>query len=185
VAYFAQSEVLYKKLLDRVTPILPRASVTLVDSKLDRLLKKYELSAEQAFIPPDELQRNIAAKSLPTELNARFESGRLDIESVLSQLSARLRALDPTLEEAAKRAGSKMMYQLSRLKIRSGSAEARKNADIARHAATISNSLFPHKDLQERGVAGISFVGKQGTGLLRQLHDALDLDCPGHQVLYL
>jgi len=185
VAYFAQSEVLYKKLTDRVTPIIPRVSATLIDAKAERLLKKYDLSVQECFVSEDQLCRQIAARSLPDNLNAEFDSSHAEVQKELSKLSARLRELDPTLEEAAKRAASKIMYQLTRLKSRAGNAESRKNGDIARHAAALANSLFPHKDLQERGIAGISFVGRQGIGWLRELHDALDLDCPGHQVLYL
>src|SRR5207237_2822601 len=124
----------------------------------------YGLGLTEAFAPAGELQRKSAQKSLHAELNANFESGRAEMEKELSRLSDQLRALDPTLEEAAKRAASKIMYQLSRLKGRAGKAEARKSSDVARHASAISNSLYPHKDLQERGVAGISVVGRQGTG---------------------
>jgi hypothetical protein len=28
-------------------------------------------------------------------------------------------------------------------------------------------------------------VGKHGSGLVQQLYDSLDLNCPGHQLIYL
>jgi uncharacterized protein YllA (UPF0747 family) len=78
-----------------------------------------------------------------------------------------------------------MMYQLTRLEGRAAAAEARKNAEIARHAEQISNALFPHKNLQEREFAGIVFIAKYGTTLLQQIFDRTELNCPDHQVLYL
>ena len=49
IAYYAQSQVLYEKLLGRMPVILPRADFTLVDPKAIRILKKYGLQAEDAW----------------------------------------------------------------------------------------------------------------------------------------
>src|SRR4029077_5643539 len=59
-AYFAQSEVLYKRLLGKVWPISWRASTTIVDAKGERLLKKYELTIEETFVQAELLRRKIA-----------------------------------------------------------------------------------------------------------------------------
>ena len=185
VAYFAQSEVLYKRLLGRVTPVLPRISATLVDAKVERLLSKYKLTVPQTFISEEEVKRKIAERSLPSGLVSTFDATQKAMEEQFGHLSAKLATLDPTLDEAAKRATSKMMYQLARLKQRAGGAEARKNSDIERQARFLSNRLYPHKDLQERSVAGIALLGRYGTGLLQQLYEGLDWECHGHQVLYL
>lgn len=184
IAYFAQSEVLYKRVLGRVTPILPRASVTILDAKAERLLKKYALNVTDTFVSVEELKRRITAVSLPPGVSSEFEKARNETQAKLGVLAAELKKLDPTLEDATKRAASKMMYQISRLRTRAGNAEARKNGEVAQHAAFLSGSLFPHGDLQERHIAGISFVGRQGVGWLRELSDAIDLGCAGHQVLY-
>jgi bacillithiol biosynthesis cysteine-adding enzyme BshC len=185
VAYFAQSAVLYEKLLGRATPILPRVSATLIDAKAERLLKKYGLSVPDVFVAREELRQSLSLKSLPATLSGQFESSQGLVQKELGELAQQLRQLDPTLEDAAKHSVAKMMYQLSRLKGRAAKAEARKNADIVRHAKAISDTLFPKNDLQERSIAGISLVGKHGAGLVRQLYDSLDLNCPGHLLLYL
>jgi bacillithiol biosynthesis cysteine-adding enzyme BshC len=183
IAYFAQSEVLYKRLLGKVTPILPRASATIVDAKAQRLLTKYGLTVAETFVAADELRRTIAAVNLPAGLSSEFEAVSDATQKRLQALSAELKRLDPTLEDAAKRAASKMMYQISRLKGRAGNAEIRKDGDIARHAAFLSDSLFPHGDLQERSIAGISFISRSAVGWLKELYQAIDPTCAGHQVL--
>src|SRR5215475_2850306 len=43
-AYFAQAGVVYQALLGRVTPIVPRFSATIIESKTQRLLEKHEIS---------------------------------------------------------------------------------------------------------------------------------------------
>lgn len=185
VAYFAQSDVVYRRLLGRTTPILPRMSATVVETKVGRLLDKYGLRLEDTFCSTEELQRKIAAKCLPSELILEFSAAEKDTQAQLKHLAEQLKKLDPTLEDAAKRAASKILYQISRLKTRAGNAEARRSSDVARHASQISNSCFPHKDLQERGVAGISLLGRNGLGLLKQLLEAAGNDCHGHHIIYL
>ena len=49
IAYYAQSQVIYKKLLGRMPVLLPRADFTLVDPKAERILKKYHLDVEDVW----------------------------------------------------------------------------------------------------------------------------------------
>jgi uncharacterized protein YllA (UPF0747 family) len=62
-------------------------------------------------------------------------------------------------------------------------AEQQRNEVITRHADALSNALFPHKALQEREVAGISFVARYGTALLANLYQQVHPDCHDHQVI--
>jgi bacillithiol biosynthesis cysteine-adding enzyme BshC len=185
VAYFAQSQVVYKKLLERVTAVLPRISATIIDTKVQRLIKKYGLRVPDAFMASGALRKRIATRVLPAALSEEFGRSQELIQERFAVLSQQLRALDPTIEDAAKRSLAKMQYQLERLKGRAASAEERKNADLARHSKAISDALFPHEDLQERRVAGVSLLGRNGLSLLHQLNETLDLHCLGHQLLYL
>src|ERR1019366_6936402 len=72
VAYFAQSAVVYEKLLGRVTPILPRFSATLLEAKPERILTRYQLGLPDVFLGPERVREAIAARSLPPDLQARF-----------------------------------------------------------------------------------------------------------------
>ncbi|MCU1286870.1 MAG: hypothetical protein JWO13_3220 [Acidobacteriales bacterium] len=185
VAYFAQSAIVYRELLGRVTPILPRISATLVEPKIERLLAKYGLSIAETMQGPEHLRQLLAAKTLPSDLTSQFDLTRSAVESGLRRLSAELERLDPTLVEAATKAGSKIRYQLTRLQSRAAYAVARKDLEIAQHGEQISNALFPRKNLQEREIAGIAFLARYGVGLLKQIYDAGQINCPDHQVFFL
>lgn len=185
VAYFAQSAVVYQELLGRVTPILPRISATLVEPKIEQLLKKYRLTVAETFQGPEHLRQLIASRTLPTRLTSQFEAAESEIKKQLEAISSQLQQLDPTLVDAAKKSRSKILYQLSRLQSRAATAVARKNADIARQGEQISNALFPNKNLQEREIAGIVFLSRYGAALLQQIYDTAQTNCPDHQILYL
>ncbi|MFI5113820.1 MAG: bacillithiol biosynthesis cysteine-adding enzyme BshC [Terriglobales bacterium] len=183
VAYFAQAGVVYEKLVGRVTPVLPRFSATLVDSKAKRILDRYGLGLPDLFHGPERLRDVMAQRSLPPDLQARFGEAKAAVEKSVESVRESLARLDPTLTEAAARAAAKMGHQLTRLEARAARAELRRNEVITRHADTLSHALFPHKALQEREIAGVSFVARYGAGLLRDLHETIRTDCHDHQVI--
>jgi uncharacterized protein YllA (UPF0747 family) len=87
--------------------------------------------------------------------------------------------------ESSKKAESKMRYQLNRLESRAGRALLRRDELIGRHAVQMSNQLFPHKELQEREVGGISYLARHGVGLLQEIYGLIHTDCHDHQVVTL
>lgn len=184
-AYFAQAGAVYEKLMGRITPMVPRFSATLVEPKIHRLLQKNRIAEVDVFAEPVALRQRLAQKSLPEDLQDAFAAISQSLKSNVAAIREKLAKLDPTLADAAQTAESKIEYQLERLKAQAAKAELRQAEVIGRHAETLSQALYPDKGLQERAVAGAYFVARYGIDLLRQLHDAIQLDCHNHQVLEL
>ena len=185
IAYFAQVGVVYEKLLGRVTTVLPRLSATLLEPRVERLLLKYGLELPELFQGETQLRDSLAARSLPSELKWDFERGRLAVEEAMQSISESLQRLDPTLVEAARRAGNKMRYQVGRLEKRAAQAELRRNEILTRHAAQIENALYPHRILQEREIAGLYYYAKYGPELLGWLIETAQARCPEHKIVRL
>jgi bacillithiol biosynthesis cysteine-adding enzyme BshC len=185
VAYFAQAAVVYEKLLGRTTPVVPRFSATLVESKLRSLLDRYGLSLPDLFHGPDPLREQLAARTLPSELRSAFDNTDASLTKSLGAIRAAMERLDKTLVDAADNAESKMRHQLEGLRARAARAELRQSEVLARHAQLLSNALYPNKTLQEREIAGIYFLGRYGRELLHNLYDAIHADCLDHQVISL
>ncbi len=185
VAYFAQAGVVYEKLLRRVTPILPRFSATLVEAKPERILTRYQLGLPDVFLGPEKVREAIAARSLPPDLQARFTEAFASLEQSMAAVRESVGALDSTLIEAAEHAHAGMSNQLNQLRGRASRAELLRNEVITRHADAVSQALFPHKSLQEREVAGVSFVARYGAELLTNLYQQINPDRHDHQVVEL
>jgi bacillithiol biosynthesis cysteine-adding enzyme BshC len=183
VAYFAQVAVVYEKLLGRVTPILPRFSATLVEPKPERILARYQLGLTDVLLGPEKVREAIAARSLPSELQGRFDDAYASVERSMAAVRDAIGKLDSTLLDTAESAKSSMVHQIDRLRARVARAEQQRNEVITRHADALSNALFPHKALQEREVAGVSFVARYGTALLADLYQQVHPDCHDHQVI--
>ncbi len=184
-AYFAQAGSVYKALLQRVTPIVPRFSATIVEPKIQRLIERHGISVPDVLAGPDALRRQLAERGLPEDLQAAFESARKTLDSHLSSVKEKLVKLDRTLVDAAETARSKIEYQLERLQSQAARAEAQKSELVTRHAETLSQALYPDKGLQERGIGGIYFLARYGREFLQQLHDSIQPDCHDHQILEL
>ena len=184
-AYFAQVGAVYEKILGRVTPIVPRFSATVVEPKVQRWLGQYGIAVRDAFDGPEALRQTLAARTLPAGLQAAFERANQSVEESFSGLQEALAKLDPTLVEASQTGASKVRYQLDRLRERAMAAELRRSEVVSRHAVALSQALYPENALQERGVAGVYFVARHGTELLRGIYDTMRTDCHDHQILEL
>jgi bacillithiol synthase len=183
VAYFAQVGVVYEKLLGRVTPILPRFSATLLEPKPERILNRYNLGLAEILRGPEEVREAIASCTLPQDLQTRFSEAYAAVEQSMVAVRESIAKLDSTLVQAADRARTRMWYQINQLHRRASRAELLRNEVIARHADALSHALFPNRSLQEREVAGISFVARYGPQVLDDLYKQINPDCHDHQVI--
>jgi len=185
VAYFAQADVVYRALLGRATPIVPRFSATVVEPKLQGLLERYGVTLRDLFHGPDALRENLASRTLPQDVQAAFNHADLAVDKSMAAIRDSLARLDQTLVDSAANASSKIHHQLNQLRARAARAELRQSEILGRHAELLSNTLYPEKTLQEREIAGIHFVARHGSQLLRDLYDAIHPDCLDHQVISL
>ncbi len=185
IAYFAQVGAVYETLGDRVTPVVPRFSATLVEAKTQRWMQHYGVSLAEVFQGVENLRRKLAASTLPEGLQSAFDKAQRAVEDSLAGLRKALEDLDPTLLGASQTAASKMNYQLDRLRQAATAAELRKSEVVGRHAEALTNKLYPEGELQERGIAGVYFVARHGLELLRGIYDAILPDCHDHQILEL
>ena len=183
IAYFGQGAVVYKALLGRATPILPRFSATIVEVKPQALLERYGLSIPDIFQGPDALRETLAKHALPSDLQAAFDRAESSLKQSLGSIQQSLERLDKTLVEAAANAGSKMQHQLDQLRSRAARAELRQSEILGRHAELLGNALYPNKVLQEREIGGLYFIARHGADLLRDLYEMLRTDCLDHQVI--
>jgi bacillithiol biosynthesis cysteine-adding enzyme BshC len=185
VAYFAQGAVIYKALLGRGTPILPRFSATIIEAKAQALLERYGLNLPDVFQGAEGLRESLAKHTLPADLQSAFDHAEASLKQSLGSIQTSLERLDKTLVEAAANAGSKMQHQLEQLRSRAARAELRQSEVLGRHAELLSNALYPNKVLQEREIGGIYFAARYGAQLLRDLYDTISTDCLDHQIISL
>ncbi len=184
VAYFAQLAVVYEHILGRVTPILPRLSATVVNQRMQRLLKRYRLSITDLFEGAENLKQTLGERALPVNLKQSLDDAANTLRDGIRVMNESLRSLDQTLVPAAEKASRKMQYQVERLRAKAARAKLRRDEMLERDASELITGLFPGKALQERELAGVAVLAAN-PGLLDRLLEAADRDCSAHQVLHL
>ena len=75
VAYMAQAQVAYKKILGRMPSILPRSSFTIVEPAIARFLAKYGLNIRDMLGSTEKLRAQMEEKSLPPSSRASVRRG--------------------------------------------------------------------------------------------------------------
>jgi bacillithiol biosynthesis cysteine-adding enzyme BshC len=187
IAYFAQSAVVYERILGRITPVLPRLSATLVEPAIASLLAQHELQVQQVWEAKtvDALTLRLGARAMPIEAKRKLSAAGNAMHDELTALTEYMTGLSEDLGRAAGISASKMRYQMDRLRRMAARFETEKNASLAKHATAILLSLYPECHLQERILGGIWFAAREGDGLLDTLIDHAGLECPGHRVLFL
>ena len=162
IAYFAQSEVLYRNLLRRMPVMLPRAGFTLVDTKAQRLLQQYGLQVEDVWNGPQELRKRLDKASVPQEISSLLEANGSEIKTRLARWSETISALDPTLKPAIETAQKKIAYQTEKLHRKIGRALDLKQGVLTSHEEFLSNLLYPEKNLQSRQLCFLPFAARWG-----------------------
>jgi uncharacterized protein YllA (UPF0747 family) len=169
IAYFAQAEVIYEKLLGRMPVILPRAAYTILDAKGEKLLRRYGLKVEDVWRGSQEVRRKMETASVPPTLGRNFDETVKESARMLAQLKKQIVRLDPTLGGAVETARKKIAFQLEKLKRKAGKAQALKAGQIAEHQEYLESLLYPHKMLQSRELCFLPFLAGWGMGGLNEL----------------
>lgn len=182
VAYMAQAQVLYQRLLGRMPVIFPRNSFTLLDVRASKLLDRYDLNLLEILDHEEAVKGRIATHLVPHDLSDRFHSLISSTDHALDDLRAQLSQFDPTLESASKKSSAKILYQMKRLAQKTARETLRRDERASGEAGYLINLIYPHRRLQERLYSIVPFLAKHGLDLPERLLDLTQLACPDHMV---
>jgi bacillithiol biosynthesis cysteine-adding enzyme BshC len=186
IAYFAQSAVLYERILGRTTAAEPRLSATLIEPAIAELLHKHDLGIDRVFRESsDSLAQLLAARAMPVEGKQKLSSAGNALDSELQPLLDYMRAMDPGLGRSAETAASKMRYQMNRLRRLAANFEMQRESSLRRHAEAIERALNPGGVLQERVHGAAYYLARYGFQLAETLTELATDPCPGHKAIWL
>jgi len=183
LAYFAQAQALYSAFGRPMPIVFPRAGFTLVDRRTERLLEKYKLGVEDVWQGEEHLGHKIAAAGFAEGWAERFAESEQEISRLLERLRQDLETLDPTLLDTLKNVEERMTHQIGRLRTKVSRAALERSGLLSRHQQLLLRFLLPEKDLQERQVSGVYFLGRAGYELLARFLSQIQTRSSDHQVL--
>ena len=186
IAYFAQSAVLFERILGRITPALPRFSATLVEPAIGELLRKHGLALERVFgESAASLAQLLAARSMPIEGKRKLAAAGTALDAELTPLLDWMHSLDEGLGRSAETAASKMRYQMNRMRTLAANFQLQREASLGRHAEAICQALYPGGVLQERLHGAAYYFARYGFELAEEVSAQAENPCPGHTAIWL
>lgn len=185
LAYFAQSEVLYRLLLDRMPVVQPRAFFTIVDAKSAKTIEQFRVSYADMQRGEEHVRETLAKRLVPPELTAALLGAESSVTNALSGLEIALQSFDPTLASALESSRRKIAFQFSKSRSKVVREMLLKNEQAQRQAAHISHRLAPHGHLQERHYCLLALLSDYGLDFIPIILNNIHERCFDRQVLLL
>lgn len=169
IAYFAQLRPNYE-LLGRVAPlILPRASVTIVEKRHAKTMRRYNLRFTDLFEGGEAVLRKVVEENLDSSTALVFDETERVFNEQLERLRQSLQGVDPTLAEALRGGREKIFYQIQNLRTRFVHNRGQRD-DVVRHQIErLMTALYPERNLQERELNIFYFLARYGPGMIDQI----------------
>ena len=183
VAYFAQFKLLYKHFCIPEPIIYPRASATIVEERIRKVIDKFSLRVEDFFGDIDLLKKRVANSISDFKVEELFSNTFGTVSESLTSLKGGLESIDPTLVPAMENTLARMQAALNTLKEKTIAAQKRQYDISLRQLDRVSINLFPNSNLQEREMNLIYYLNKYGLEFLRWLRGELVIDKFMHQII--
>lgn len=180
VAYMAQSQVLYERLLGRMPVIYPRHSYTLLDARAAKLLDRYGIHVLDLLDSQDRVKAAIANKLVPHDLRSELGTLRSAMTTSLGGVREKLLRFDASLAKATDKSIAKISYQVDKLAAKTARERMRRDQRAEADAQYLSNLIFPQRHLQERFYSILPFLAKHGLDLPQRIYEATNVSCPDH-----
>jgi bacillithiol biosynthesis cysteine-adding enzyme BshC len=185
IAYFAQTAEVYRILERPATPILPRASLTMIESHTGRVLERYGLGLADLFAGMESVLARVVEEHLGPDTAKTFGATEETVNSELDKLREQLRTIDPTLADALETGRRKINYQLEGLRTRFHRAQMTRDEAAHRQLQRAFDQLYPNKALQERHINITSLLARHGRYVVEWIYNAINIGSDEHQIVYL
>lgn len=185
VSYFAQYRGVYEWAEMDMPIIHPRASVSLVESKVEKVLDKFDLSICRFGDQLDHLFQEIVVREMEVDIDEIFQEAMRPIHESINDLKPQVEAVDRTLTQSTEATRATLIEAMNELKHKVVKAEKRQKEEVRAQLEKAHANLRPGGTLQERTVNVLYYLNKYSPQLLDDLREVLSTDTAHHQVVSL
>lgn len=186
VAYYAQMKEVYP-VFDLSMPIIvPRFNATIIESAIDRILKKlpFELHEYQQRI--EDLETRYVKQKDAVNLDRLFGEWKQHIQELSDEKAEIVAGIDPTLKKSVGSAKAVYFGELDKLQGKLHRSMKQSEKLQLDRIAKIKDQIFPEDTLQERVVSSIYFMNKYGVDVWDRLLENMEMgQLPRHNLIYL
>ena len=163
---------------------VPRASLTLVERSLAKLLKRFGWDIDDLDAGPKKLA-NGAFHDRPAGDESDLERLIGHVGQEMAEFVQTVEATDPQMVRAIERTRGKVLDELTKLLTKLRNSRQNREGTGERQIRRLTNSLRPRGRPQERVLTALPFLAAHGPNLADLLVGAADPFTTGHGVLEL
>ena len=178
IAYYAQLAPLYEAHGVTIPVTYPRFSVTAVESKVGKVLDKFDLELDDLDRPFHEVAGDVARDEVPPGARRVLGELRGAVGQKTSALQDETRDLDPTLKGPISHARSVIFDALGDVEKKIVQAAKRESEIALQQIEKAQLHLFPEGKPQERRMNPFYYLFRYGDRFLRELSERFDTSLP-------
>lgn len=183
IAYFAQLKPAYEWSGQPMPAIYPRASVTIVEAKVRKLLDQYGLDVPEAGENANDLFRKVVREQMEVDLDSEFQKAGRHLHEGVNAIKQVATSVDGSMAKATEATRAAIVKEWKRLEEKVLKAEKRRHDEDRDRLQRLQNNLFPGGKLQERSLSIIYFLNKYGSGFLGELQASIAIELREHQIV--
>ena len=182
IAYFAQFKPLYDWAGLPMPVVYPRASLTLVEPRAQKVLDQYDLDVPSMQDDVHALMRKLVLSGTPLEQS--FLHAAFTLESCAAELKEDVQGVEMTLGRTTEATLRQWQKELAKLKKRVERAEKKRHEQVFIQLQRCQASLYPQGRLQERTLPILYYLARYGDSVLQTVFDQIDVGGTGrHQII--
>ncbi len=178
VAYFAELKAYFEAHGIAMPVVHPRWSVTVIESKIRKVLDKFGLELGDLDRPFHEVASDFARDEMPDEVRQAVGKLRGAIGSGVGDLQKAVTGVDPTLKGPVQHLRSQAFAALEDVEKKVAQAVKRESEIALSQLEKAQLHLFPHGKPAERVQNPLYYLARYGEAFLDELHErfAVSLD---------
>ena len=185
IAYYAQLRGVFDHFELPMPFVLPRATLTIVEGRIERLLKKHHLTLPALQGDPETVLSRVLRNSLPKTFVTKQQRILQSIQKNFQELRATVSTLDPTLTPRVGRAEGVVKKQMEAVERDLLRSYKRRNQEIQTQVLRVLTHLLPGGELQERAYGFMPYLCHHGLPFIDLIMASIDGPGWDHQLVYL
>jgi bacillithiol biosynthesis cysteine-adding enzyme BshC len=169
IAYLAQSQVLFELYGIPAPVVVPRAALSIIESKVARVLEKYGIGADDLAGDAAKAIRRLLNERTPPELQDTLDALRRSVETALDDVETAALAFDPGARSAVDSGKKAVSGSIRSLESRLQARVREKHGVMQGQLEKAALNLYPGGKLQERVLNVYPYLVRYGEGLLDEI----------------
>ncbi len=179
IAYLAQSQVLFALHGVPAPVVVPRSSFRLVEAKIQKVLDKYEVEADELAGDASATISELIRTRTPPELKAALAELRGSLGSALSRVEQAALSFDPGARSAMGSGKRAIFESIGALESKLQGRVREKHQVMQSQLEKAAANLFPHGRAQERMLNVFPYLIRYGEDLLGALYEQVETPLDG------